>query len=130
MEPSSPLSPERKAIVLLLAFVMVLAIGWIDQRTGLYLSFALFYLLPIGIVAWILGRWSGLLIALTGALVSLRGDVSSIGAASAFVPYWNAAMRLGVFALVVVVVDRLRMSLETQKFLARTDPLTASANPR
>ena len=46
-------------IVLTCSVVLVVGVGWADHATGIYLSFALFYLVPVGLVAWRLGRGLG-----------------------------------------------------------------------
>ena len=118
------------AVVLIAAAALVVGVGRLDQVTGLYLSFALFYLAPVGLATWFCGRAAGLTIALMGSIVGLIGDVSTRGGREAFLAYWNAGMRFGVFAVVVLVLDRLRRSLASEQRLARTDPLTGAANAR
>ena len=67
------------AVVLIAAAALVVGVGRLDRATGLYLSFALFYLAPIGLAAWFCGRAAGLTIALLGSIVGLIGDVSIRG---------------------------------------------------
>ena len=117
------------AAILAMALLMAAAIGWIDHSTGVYLSFALFYLVPIGIATAYAGRSYGLTMAVICATVGLIGDVASDGAQS-FYPTWNAATRLGVFMVVVIVLSQLRTAHQTERRLARTDPLTGVANFR
>jgi hypothetical protein len=54
------------AVVLIAAAALVVGVGRLDRATGLYLSFALFYLAPIGLAVWFCGRAAGLTIALNG----------------------------------------------------------------
>lgn len=120
---------RTSAAILAMALVMAALIGWIDFATGVYLSFALFYLVPVGLTTVYAGRAYGLTIAVICATVGLIGDVSN-GGAHALYPVWNAATRLGVFVVVVVVLALLRTAHQTERRLARTDPLTGVANFR
>ena len=115
--------------ILAMALVMAASIGWIDFATGVYLSFALFYLVPIGLATAYAGRTYGFTLAVICATVGFVGDVASEGAHS-FFPAWNAGTRLGVFVVVVVVLSQLRSAHQTERRLARTDPLTGVANFR
>ena len=112
------------------ALALVFLIGWFDHLTGPYLSFALIYLAPIALVTWRVGRPQGLTIACISAVVSLTSDLITGLESHGVVPYWNAVTRLGVFCLVVAVLDGLRRSHESERLLARTDPLTQTANAR
>ena len=120
---------ERSSLtIFIVALVIVAAIGWLDFASGIFLSFALFYLVPIGFVTSYSGRGSGILIAIVCASVGLVGDVYQHEAG--FLPIWNAVMRLGVFIVVAIVLARLREAHQRERELARTDPLTGVANYR
>lgn len=110
--------------------MMAVAIGWLDRATGPYLSLALIYLGPIAFVTWRVGRTEGLVMAGISALVGLVADLTSGLAAFGFVPFWNAGARLCVFVVVVAVLDGFHRSHEAERTLARTDPLTETANAR
>jgi diguanylate cyclase (GGDEF)-like protein len=118
------------AVILIVAAALVVGVGVLDQATGLYLSFALFYLLPVGLATWFCGRAAGFTISLMGSIMGLIGDVSSRDGRETFLAYWNAGMRFGIFIVVVVVLEKLRRSLASEQRLARTDPLTGAANAR
>jgi hypothetical protein len=51
--------PIPAAVVLFLAVLVIVAVGLIDLATGPYLSFSVFYLLPVAVVAWRSGPWAG-----------------------------------------------------------------------
>lgn len=120
---------ERSPLtIFFVAVVVVAAIGWLDFSSGVYLSFALFYLVPIGFVTSYAGRSAGVLTAVACTAVGLIGDVYQDQAG--FLPAWNAAMRLGVYVVVILVLSRLRESHQRERDLARTDPLTGVANYR
>jgi diguanylate cyclase (GGDEF)-like protein len=112
----------------LAAIVVVAGIGWLDYASGVYLSFALFYLAPVGVVASSGGRGWGIVTAIVATLVGLIGDLTQD--AMGFLTFWNAVMRFGVFIAVAVMLAKLRQAHERERVLARTDPLTGAANFR
>jgi diguanylate cyclase (GGDEF)-like protein len=112
------------------AVALVLGVGWLDHETGLYLSLSLLYLVPITLVTWRLGRTPGMAVAGFSAIVGLASDVASPALSFGAIPVLNAATRLGVFSLVVAVLDAFRRAHEAERHLARTDVLTDVANAR
>lgn len=109
---------------------LVVAVGCGDYATGREFSFALFYLIPIMLVAWSAGRPAGLAVSVVAAATWFVADVlSGEPHASPFIPYWNAAVRFGIFAMVVLLLPVLR-ALEREREIARVDHLTGAANRR
>ena len=114
--------------VLASSVLLTLGIGMLDYSTGTYVSFALFYLLPVGLASWRLGRDIGITIAVLSAMVALAGDLAFGG--QHLTPAWNASTRLGTFVIVALILSRLTRALEGERDLARTDGLTGAANAR
>lgn len=115
----------------LVSLVLVLAIGFADFLTGFELSFSLFYLAPISLVAWHAGGTSGTIISLMSALVWFVADIASGHTYSApWIYLWNTFIRLGIFIAVAMILARLKNSLIFEQTLARTDFLTQAINAR
>lgn len=115
----------------LAAFALAVVMGVVDYVTGAELSFSIFYLLPVSLATLAGGRLPGFLVAAFSAGLwfcadFLAGHVYSHPS----VPFWNAAVRLGYFCLHTLFLSALRTSLEHERELARTDPLTGVANWR
>jgi diguanylate cyclase (GGDEF)-like protein len=90
-------------------------------------SFSIFYLLPVALVTWFVGKQAGILIAITGAVAWLVNDLTSRGTYSnPAIPYWNVIVRLVFFLIVIHIMSALKREREA----ARTDPLTGAANGR
>jgi diguanylate cyclase (GGDEF)-like protein len=128
--PSSSIASLANVALLGALVASVVAIGWLDHETGLYLSFALIYLGPIALATWKFGRAQGMFVAGLSAIVGLASDITSAPASLGVVPFWNACTRLGVFWLVVAGLDGLHRSHDAERRMARTDPLTGVANAR
>ncbi len=120
-----------KPLLLVLAFAVVLLIGWIRFLTGPEFAFSLLYLLPIVAVTWLVGVHWGIGISFLSAFSWLLADLSMLERFSySFIPLVNQLFRLAVFLFVVLVIARHKKILETQKELAMMDPLTGVANRR
>lgn len=109
-----------------ISFLTIPLFGILDYVTGPQLSFSIFYLLPICIIAWIAGRMAGALAAVTGAATWLVADLLwGVPYAGGTVPYWNAIARLGFFLVVIfllLVFKALSQQLE-KKVDVRTETL-------
>ncbi len=89
--------------------VLVAVIGLVDYLAGYAIFFSAFYLLPVALAAWFVGRGFGMVISVSSVVVSLVGDYAA-GAnyPSVFVPIWNGAIALTVYFVVVKTLASLR----------------------
>ncbi|MFL5767711.1 MAG: sensor histidine kinase [Actinomycetota bacterium] len=109
-------APRSPAFVFNLSLTIVILIGVVDHFTG-QLSLSVFYVLPLVLATWLLGKFRGALIALGAALVWLAADITAhIG--EGVIPYWNALARFGVFFVIVSLVAALRDALAHEHDLA------------
>lgn len=121
-------SPLR---VVTFAAAAVLGLGWVDAATGAELSFSIFYLGPVAAAAWYAGSRPGVGICVVAAVVWLVADrMAGHTYTAAWLPYWNAAVRLGYFLVVTRLLVALRRRLRLERHLADTDALTGLANTR
>lgn len=123
-------SKQRRSTIWLMALAFVLGLGAVDYVTGTKISLTFFYLLPISLASWSLGRNPGRFVALLSALVIQAALFSSeIGEGLALM-FWNLAVRLAVVVFVADLVAEFRHLLKHQTELSRTDALTGSLNRR
>jgi len=106
--------------VLVLAVCAVGIIGYADFVTGNELSMGLFYVAPVALATWYVGRWPGLAMA---ALCCVTWYIAAYGAqvSHPFIPVWNAMVRLGFFVISALLLAALRDSLSNAQHLARTE---------
>jgi signal transduction histidine kinase len=95
-----------------LGLVMAAAVWGLDQLAAGQVSMSIFYLLPIGFVAWFCGGAWAYAMSIISAAAWLQVDIS-IGRVYShwFIPYWNAIVRLGFFIVVAILsglITRLR----------------------
>jgi len=117
--------------LMLCSLGLVAILGGIDYLSGFELSFSFFYLIPVSIAAWGVGRNAGLevsaLSAITWATSNLfAGEVYP----SIFIFVWNALTRLGFFSVVTILLHTLKQVIREEQYLASTDPLTGALNSR
>jgi diguanylate cyclase (GGDEF)-like protein len=110
----------------------VLAVGLADYTQRPEFSFVLFYMFPIVVVTWFGNRTMGLVLAAVSPVLGLIADLSGRVHPFSSLPLdiWNALVRLGTYALVVVILARLKTALMHERALARADSLTGVATPR
>ncbi len=114
-----------------LSLASVGVIGLLDHLSGYELSFSIFYLIPVSLATWYLGKRHGLVLAFASAVTWLVIDLTSGHVVSnASIPAWNAAVRLGFFVIVAYLLARSRAALDVQALLARQDGLTGCLNGR
>jgi signal transduction histidine kinase len=91
-----------------LSLEIVAIVGLLDFRTGFELNFFAFYLVPVILAVWCVGRGFGIFISVLCVLVSILGDVIA-GArySSSLVPVWNTAISFTFFFVVVWILAKL-----------------------
>jgi hypothetical protein len=118
-------APERaarrgrpKAALVVAAAALLVAITWVDYLTGYEFGFFVFYFLPVSLTAWYVGRRSGLLFGVAGAVCwyvsdRLGGHVYS----RAWFVYWETFMRLVSFLTTALTLARIREALVRERQL-------------
>ena len=125
----SSINHKNKPLILLLAYSLLAMLGVADAYTGYELGFSIFYVFPISLVVWSLGRTYGIVISIVSAAVWLKADlVDGHVYSNQLIPVWNAFIRFSFFLIIVLLLAALKKSMEREQRLARTDPLTGAIN--
>jgi diguanylate cyclase (GGDEF)-like protein len=125
------LHQQKKRYIVFAAVIIVLILWIIDYLTPQDLSFVVFYLFPVFLVAWFAEKEAGIVIALLSGIAWYTGDFFNTEHVShSFSPIWNLVTKVGFFLIVNFTVFSLRTSLEREREMARTDYLTQVANSR
>ena len=107
----------------------VIVLGIIDYLTGYELSFSLFYLAPISLIAWYKSKRYGLVISAVSAIVWFLADFLSGSRYSIPSLYvWNTLIRLGFFLVVNLLFSALRKAYDANQELARMDYVTGAVS--
>ena len=111
--------------------LVIAAIGFVDYLSGYEMASSLFYLLPIAFITWSAGRMTGMAVSVLAAAVWMAADAAAGHVYSRpIILYWNAALRLGFFLAVTLLLAALQESLRHERQLARLDSLTGAINGR
>jgi diguanylate cyclase (GGDEF)-like protein len=96
------------------------------------LRFSFFYMVPIALSAWFVGRLAGILFSLlcAGAWVVEAGLEKHLPSQEWPVGFWNAVLLLGFYLALSTILSALREALQRETSAARLDPLTRIANRR
>lgn len=91
------------------SLAIVTVVGVFDCLSGYELNFFAFYLIPVCLGVWFVGRGYGILVSVLCVVVSIAGDLMA-GArySSSLVPVWNTAIALTFFLVVVWILAKLR----------------------
>ena len=113
------------------ALLSAAVIGALDFLAGYQISFAVFYLLPVGIASWYATKSWGLALALGSSLVWYIAEIASgYPYSHPAIPIWNAIVRLTFFAIIALLLAELRIRLLSETLLAKSDSLTGLLNSR
>jgi len=93
-------------------------IGVVDVITGPEWGFAFFYFIPIVPVAWLLGRWPGIVVAIASAVMWFYADTALTGSQSLAPSLWNAISRLAIFIAGAYLIDVVREDGERMRRVA------------
>jgi diguanylate cyclase (GGDEF)-like protein len=126
----------RRSILTIAALLFVAGLGWVDYQTGPDIGFSLFYLIPIAICGWYVGRAAGVIVAVAAALTWFVADLAfHVEHWGIFL--WNAFTRLVIYTTQAWTMASLRSDREALKrrvhqeaALARTDVGTSLPNVR
>ena len=105
-------------LFIVIGVILVFSLGVFDYLTGKEISFAIFYLLPVWLVASRAGLVAGCLIGTASAAMWMIADVQAGQHYShPSILYWNGAVRLGFFLVVAVL---LHVKRRTEAMLRQT----------
>jgi diguanylate cyclase (GGDEF)-like protein len=120
-----------KCFLTLFCLLLAILIGVIRYLTGPEFALSLFFLFPIILGTWYVGRLAGVLLSLVSAFSWLMADLVMLHAfSSALIPFLNETFRLVVFLIITFILVKLKKAIDTHKALARIDSLTLVHNRR
>ena len=116
---------------LIISSIVVLALGYSDYIAGPYISFQIFYLIPIALVAWFAGLWFSITPLALSVLIWLFDEtLRSPDYGNPAIPYWNLVIKIIFFVIFIYTLHGLRRALDREKTVSRIDYLTGIANSR
>ncbi len=134
-EPEAEARPERReptrhegffdgrspGVMYAVGFVFTAVVLVLDYLTGPRISLGLFYLMPIGLITWNLGRRAGIGVALVATIAGLIADLAGRGRVNDLVPYWNSLLGLAFFVVVVQLLTAVKETTDAQRHRAEAE---------
>ncbi len=106
-------------LILVVIAPSVVVLGFVDYVTGHELGFSLFYLLPIAIAAWKVGRTGSYLISILSSIVWFFSDISSHPYSSVLFALWNTIMQLLCFLIIGYSTSKIQSLLREKRETSR-----------
>ncbi len=115
----------------ILSITLVAIIGLLDCLLGPEIRFSITYLIPVAIGAWFVGKPFGLAVSVfITAMAMIIGCATGRAYLNIAFYYWDAGIRLCIFVVLTLLLDRLKTALNTERSLSRIDFLTGAMNSR
>jgi diguanylate cyclase (GGDEF)-like protein len=125
------LSQRSKHFQIIMGLTLVASLGVLNFLSGPDISFLIFYIAPVFLAAWFVGRRAGLWMCLASGLSWVAAaELWAEHYSTRAVPYWNAAVSLGFLVFLNYVFSALKRAHEQERERARTDYLTGAVNGR
>jgi signal transduction histidine kinase len=102
------LNRKSHTTLIVMGLIMTIYIGELDYVTGPMVALMIFYLIPIIFVAWFVGRWSGVFIAVVATLIWYGAKIIDPGSiVKPWLLVWNTLQRLALFASLGLLTSEL-----------------------
>ncbi|HEX8285778.1 MAG TPA: GGDEF domain-containing protein [Pyrinomonadaceae bacterium] len=125
------LERRSRPFVVTATLLVVSLLGVLDYLNGPDISLLIFYVVPVFVAAWYVGRGAAFLACAASGLAWFAvAHMTAEHYSSPLIAYWNAFVRLGSVAILAHLVASFRRSLAQERELARTDYLTGAFNGR
>lgn len=107
---------RNKLFSLLGIVLFIFILWWVDLETGYELNFFIFYFIPVGISAWILGIEVSIVLSVLCALIWFIAEyVSGHSYSAHFYAVWNTLIRMVSFFIIGWSSDKIKLLLQSEK---------------
>jgi len=101
---------SSKAFYFVLSLILIAVIAYFDYITGYIISLMIFYLIPVAISAWWVGKRAGVFIAmLSGATWAFIDVFSGRPYSNVLEIFWNGLVRTFFFLIPVYIIERRKI---------------------
>lgn len=118
---SARLEDQSKELLFLIGIALNLLVGFVDYVTGIYIGMEIFYLLPISLLSWFIGRQAGILMSVLSVGTLVMADMIAVRRHDV-VWVWNPLAHLGMFVIFAYLLSGIKRGLneisEGQNLLA------------
>jgi diguanylate cyclase (GGDEF)-like protein len=126
----SDLAEHSGKLVVGIGLLLIVLVAVADYVTAIELRFYIFYWPSIVMISWYAGRRWGFLAAALSAAGSALANGAEWLAVTKFVLCWNIGVNVASFALLAYMTSKLRVLVDWERDVARTDFVTGLPNTR
>jgi hypothetical protein len=115
---SDYLAKKPTQFIWAVALLLNLIIGVIDYLTGYEMGMEVFYLIPIGLLSWLVSRSAGFIMsAISTATLIIADFLAGQIVVNYFIYYWNIFVHVGFFIVVVLLISEEKIISDNNKIL-------------
>ncbi len=114
------LAGKPPAVVFLFGVLFTCVVAILDHLVGPRTSLQLFYVMPVGLVTWNIGRRTGAAMVVVATAAGLAAEVMGHSRTD-LVPYWNAGVRFLLLLLLAMLLRTFRDSIDQQRRRAEAE---------
>ncbi|HVO66288.1 MAG TPA: hypothetical protein VMT12_07395 [Syntrophales bacterium] len=112
------LGKKQKHFIWAIALLLNLIIGVINYLTGYEVRVEVFYLLPIGILCWLVSRNAGIIMSIISTGTTLTANLFAGQVIQNYwIESWNFIVHFSIFVIVVYLISSAKIILENNKAL-------------
>jgi hypothetical protein len=101
-----------------IALVLNLIIGVIDYLTGYEIAMGVFYLMPIGLLSWLIGRRAGVIMSVISIATIMTSNLFAGKVIQDYLTeYWNILVYVCFFIVVVDLISEEKIISDNNKML-------------
>ena len=101
-----------------IALLLNLIIGVIDYLTGYEIRIELFYLMPIGLLSWLVNRRAGIIMSVISIATIMTANLFAGKVIQNYlIESWNILVHVGFFIVVVYLITEEKIISDNNKIL-------------
>ncbi|MEN6318482.1 MAG: hypothetical protein ABFD82_06965 [Syntrophaceae bacterium] len=113
------LAKKPRSFIWVVCLLSNLIIGVIDYLTGFEIGIEVFYLIPIGLLSWVINRNAGIIMSVISSVTIISADLLAGQAIQdSFIIFWNIFVHFSFFTIVVYLIYQEKIiSDENQRLI-------------
>ena len=112
------LAKKSKPFIWAIALLLNLIIGVIDYLTGYEIGVEVFYLMPIGLLSWLVNRRAGIIMSVISTATIMTSNLFAGKVIQNYlIEYWNIFVCFGFFIVVVDLISEEKIISDNNKIL-------------
>jgi hypothetical protein len=112
------LAKKPRLFIWVSGLLLNLIIGLIDYLTGYEIGMGVFYLMPIGLLSWLIGRNAGIIMSAISAITIISADLLAGKIIQNYlINFWNIFVHFSFFAIVVYLIYQEKVSSDKNEML-------------